>query len=68
MHPLYPRELSMLEHQTKCAGTVENEYYTVKSAFRFPETVKTVTATKVAAKGLDQHITWCTSAKRMNKT
>ena len=47
----YPRELSMLEHQTKCAGTVENEYCAVKSVFRFPETVKPVTATKVATKG-----------------
>jgi len=41
----------MLEHQTKCAGTVENKYYAMKFAFRFPETVKPATATKVATKG-----------------
>jgi len=40
----------MREHQTKYARTMENENCAVKSAFRFPETVKPATATKIAAK------------------
>ncbi|TSA56060.1 hypothetical protein D4R42_04315 [bacterium] len=58
----------MLEHQTKCAGTVEKEYCAVKFAFRFPETVKQLPPQKLPPKDVDQHIIWCTSAKRTNKT
>jgi hypothetical protein len=43
----------MLEHHTKCAETVEKGHHAVKFAFRFTETVKLFTATKVAAKGCE---------------
>jgi hypothetical protein len=41
------------EPSKKRAETVENENCAVKFAFRFPETVKLVTATKVAANGCE---------------
>ncbi len=41
------------EPSNKCAEALENENCAVKFTFWFPETVKPVTATKVAAKGCE---------------
>jgi len=59
----------MLEHQTKSAGTLENEYCAVKFAFQFPETVKPVTATKVATKGCEStyNMVYICQAHEQNK-